>query len=423
VGAPALSLSAAVSHYSRAVKFDFRMKGRPALSGRDRLPADWYGRKLSHLQHQLEAHKLDALLLGRASNVIYTTGYFHRTTERPLLVFIPCDADPVMFIPAVERDQIRQWWRGDVEVYFDYPGTIDPLEWACGEIAKRGYRRKRIGVEDISATLHMRMARALPHAEIIPGTDGMVSRMRYVKDASELALMQRAMEFADFTVSAARDFIQRHGRVTEDEILRASADATAEKLARELADVVGVSIEPPFAGMVPFGRRSAYPHALPDRSRSLQRGDPLILSFGSQIGGYNVECERSFVVGNPDDRARRMFDAMLAAHDAAVSALKQGAVAEEIDRKAQDLIRNAGMADCLRHRTGHGIGLEAHEPPWISAGDRTVLLNGMTLCVEPGVYDPQFGGFRHSDTVVVHSDGAQVMNRYPTRLEDMVIRI
>jgi Xaa-Pro dipeptidase len=271
--------------------------------------------------------------------------------------------------------------------------------------------------------MQLRIARALPHADLVPGAESIVTHLRYVKDDAELALMRRAMEFADFTVSAARHFVERHGAVTEDEILKASADATADKMARELVDVVGVTLEPPFGGMVPFGKRSALPHAVPDRSQRLRRGDPLILSFGSQIGGYNVECERSFVIGKPNDRAKRMFDTMLAAHDVATREMREGAIAEDVDRKALDVIRKAGFADCLRHRTGHGIGLEGHEPPWIAAGDHTVLLSGMTFSNEPGVYDPDFGGFRHSDTLVVRRNGGHILNRYPTRLDDMIIDI
>jgi Xaa-Pro dipeptidase len=185
---------------------------------------------------------------------------------------------------------------------------------------------------------------------------------------------------------------------------------------------VGVSIDPPFGGLVPFGKRSAFPHAVPSRDR-LSKGVALILSFGARVGGYNVECERSFFVGQPTDYARRLFDAMLAAHDEGAQAMKEGAVAEEVDRRSLDQIRKAGFGQFLRHRTGHGIGLEGHESPWIAEGDRTVLQEGMTFSCEPGVYDPNFGGFRHSDTVVVRKEHGEILNRYPTRLEDMIIEI
>ncbi|HLW79991.1 MAG TPA: M24 family metallopeptidase, partial [Terriglobia bacterium] len=144
---------------------------------------------------------------------------------------------------------------------------------------------------------------------------------------------------------------------------------------------------------------------------------------GARVGGYNVECERSFSVGAPTDHARRLYDAMLAAHDVGARGLKEGAVAEDVDRKALDQIRQAGFASFLRHRTGHGIGLEGHESPWIAEGDKTVLRQGMTFSCEPGVYDPDFGGFRHSDTILVGKEQGEIINQYPTRLADMVIEI
>jgi Xaa-Pro dipeptidase len=216
--------------------------------------------------------------------------------------------------------------------------------------------------------------------------------------------------------------VQQNGTVSEDQILKASADAVADKMSKELNDVVGIGIDAPFGGLVPFGKRSAFPHAIPSKDR-LKSGDALILSFGAQVGGYTVECERSFCIGKPNDYAKRLFDAMLAAHDSAAENLKQGAVAEEVDKKSLDQIRKAGFGKFLKHRTGHGIGLEAHESPWIAEGDRTVLQESMTFSCEPGVYDPDWGGFRHSDTVVVRKDKGEIINTYPTRLEDMVIEI
>ncbi len=265
------------------------------------------------------------------------------------------------------------------------------------------------------------MKQGAPKAEIVDAGD-LIEQLRWVKDDDELRIMRRAMYFADFNVGAGRDFVRRNGSVTEDQILKASADAVADKMSKELNDVVGVGIDAPFGGLVPFGKRSAIPHAVPSKDR-LKSGDALILSFGAQVGGYTVECERSFCVGKPNDYARRLFDAMLAAHDVGAENLKAGAVAEDVDKLSLDQIRKAGFEKFLRHRTGHGIGLEAHEAPWIAEGDKTVLTEGMTFSCEPGVYDPNWGGFRHSDTVVVRKNKGEILNSYPTRLEDMIIEI
>ena len=389
--------------------------------GQDRLPPEWYKKKIKQVQGEMEKRRLDGLVLLDAHNVIYTTGYFHISTERPLGVLIPKSGDPALFIPELEVDQVKLWWVKDYESYFDYPGPVNRVRWIFERVARRGPANRRIGIETPGTSRLKEMKAGAPHAKLVDAGD-LIERLRWIKDDDELAVMRRAMHFADFAVQAGRDFITQNGRVTEDQILKATADALADKMSRELRSVVGVAIDAPFGGLVPFGKRSAFPHAVPSKDR-LSRGDALILSLGAQVGGYNVECERSFSVGKPSDYARRLFDAMLAAHDEGALDLKDGAVAEDVDRRALDQIRKAGFEQFLRHRTGHGIGLEGHESPWIAEGDKTVLREGMTFSCEPGVYDPQFGGFRHSETVVVRKDRGEVLNRYPTRLEDLLIEI
>jgi Xaa-Pro dipeptidase len=393
----------------------------PDTSPHDRLQPDWYRRKIAQVQQKMKERKLNAMVLLDATNIIYTTGYFHLSTERPVAALIPESGDPVLFIPELEVDQVQLWWVKDYESYFDFPGPVNRVRWIFERVAKRGLANGRIGVEEPRPGRMHQIKLGVPKADIVDAGD-LIEQLRWVKDDDELRIMRRAMYFADFNVQAGRDFVQRNSSVTEDQILKASADAVADKMSKELNDVVGVGIDAPFGGLVPFGKRSAIPHAVPSKDR-LKSGDALIMSFGAQVGGYNVECERSFCVGKPTDYAKRLFDAMLAAHDVAAENMKEGAVAEDVDKKSLDQIRKAGFEKFLRHRAGHGIGLESHEAPWIAEGDKTVLTQGMTFSCEPGVYDPAWGGFRHSDTVVVRKDKGEILNTYPTRLDQMIIEI
>jgi Xaa-Pro dipeptidase len=419
-GAAAITLTSRISSYGRThnlrVSADVSRADLP-----DRLPPEWYRRKISHVQEEMARRKLDALVLLSSHNVIYTTGYFHLSTERPVAALIPKSGDPTLFIPGLESDQVKLWWVKDFETYFDFPGPVNRVRWIFERIGKRGLGTARIGIEEPTPSRMREIKLGVPQAEIIESSD-LIEHMRWVKDEDELNIMRRGMYFSDFYVQAGRDYIQKHGNVSENEILRNAADALADKMGAELKSVVGVAIDPPFGGLVPFGKRSAFPHAVPSMDR-LKKGDALILSYGTQVGGYAVEDERSFIIGKPDDYARRLYDAMLAAHDAGVENMKEGAIAEEVDKKSLDQIRKAGFEKFLRHRTGHGIGLEGHESPWIAEGDKTVLKEGMTFSCEPGVYDPDWGGFRHSDTVIVRKDKGEVINKYPTRLDDMIIEI
>jgi Xaa-Pro dipeptidase len=419
-GTAALGMTADFSSFGRVRRLRL-VAALPESMPHDRLQPDWYRAKIRQVQEEIEKRKLSAIVLLNPSNVIYTTGYFHLPTERPLAALIPASGDPVLFVPGVEEDQVKLWWVKDYEAYFDYPGPVNRVQWVFERVAKRGFGNGRIGVEEPLPTRLLHMKAGAPKATMVEAGD-LIESMRWVKDEDELRVMRRAMYFADFTVEAGRTFVETKGAVTEDEILKATANAVADKMSAELTDVVGVGIAPPFGGLVPFGKRSAFPHAIPSKDK-LKPGDALILSLGAQVGGYNVECERSFVVGKPTDYARKLYDAMLAAHDTAAENLREGAIAEEVDKKSLDQIRKAGFAKFLKHRTGHGIGLEGHESPWIADGDKTVLREGMTFSCEPGVYDPEWGGFRHSDTVIVRKEKGEIINKYPTRLEDMIIDI
>lgn len=421
-GLAALSLTSCTSVFGRTRK----LKISAALAGAganlpDRLPPDWYRRKIAQIQQEMAKRKLDALVLLQAPNVIYATGYFHLSTERPLAALVPKSGDPVLFVPGLESDQVKLWWVKDFESYFDYPGPVNRIRWIFERITNRGFGKSRIGIEEPAPSRLQQMKLGAPHAELVEAGD-LIEHMRWVKDEDEINVMRRGMYFNDYAIQAGREFVQSHGSVTEDQILKAAADAVADKMDVELREVVGVTIDPPFGGLVPFGKRSAFPHAVPSKDR-LKKGDALILSNTCQVGGYAVECERSFIVGQPSDYAKRLYDAMLAAHDAGVENLKEGAVAEDVDKKSLDQIRKAGFEKFLKHRTGHGIGLDGHESPWIAEGDKTVLQQGMTFSCEPGVYDPDWGGVRHSDTVVVRREKGEVLNSYPTRLQDMIIEI
>jgi Xaa-Pro dipeptidase len=418
-GAAALTFTSSISAYGRThtlrLSADIAGANLP-----DRLPPDWYRRKIGQVQEEMARRKLDALVLLNSHNVIYTTGYFHLSTERPLAALIPKSGDPTLFIPGLETDQVKLWWVKDFEAYFDFPGPVNRVRWIFERVARRGLGT-RIGIEEAAPSRLREIKLGAPDAEIVEAGD-LIEHLRWVKDEDELKIMRRGMYFSDFYVQAGREFVQKHGGVTENEILKNAADALADKMASELKEVVGVSIDPPFGGLVPFGKRSAFPHAVPSTDR-LKKGDALILSYGTQVGGYAVEDERSFIIGKPTDYARRLYEAMLAAHDAGVENMKEGAIAEDVDKKALDQIRKAGFEKFLRHRTGHGIGLEGHESPWIAEGDKTVLKEGMTFSCEPGVYDPDWGGFRHSDTVIVRKEKGEVINKYSKRLEEMIIEI
>ena len=166
---------------------------------------------------------------------------------------------------------------------------------------------------------------------------------------------------------------------------------------------------------------SAIPHAIGTKKR-VEKGDVIVSGAGADIGGYNCELERTMIVGKPTEKQKRYFEAMLKAQDAALEAFRPGAKCGDVDNIALKAIQKAGYTKLVRHHTGHGIGLDGHEPPWLDIGDNTIMKPGMVFSCEPGIYEPGFAGFRHSDTVVITEDGAERITYYPRDLESLTIR-
>src|SRR5205814_7878178 len=165
----------------------------------DRLTPDWYQRKIAQVQQEMEKRKLDAVVLLRAVNVIYTTGYFHLSTERPLAALIPKSGEPALFIPALESDQVKLWWVRDFESYFDYPGPVNRVRWIFERVAKRGFGKGRIGIEEATPSRLEQIKLGVPDAQIVDA-DNLIGTMRWVKDEDEIAIMRRGMYFNDFSI-------------------------------------------------------------------------------------------------------------------------------------------------------------------------------------------------------------------------------
>src|SRR6058998_3874925 len=224
-GAAALSFTANIRSFGSARQLSMSM-AMPNTGEHDRLQPEWYQRKIKQVQTEMKKHRLNAMVLLHASNVVYTTGYFHFSTERPLAVLIPDSGEPVLFIPGLESDQVKLWWVKDYESYFDYPGPVNRVRWIFERVARRGPANRRIGIETPGTSRLKEMKAGAPHAKLVDAGD-LIERLRWIKDDDELAVMRRAMHFADFAVQAGRDFITQNGRVTEDQILKATADALA----------------------------------------------------------------------------------------------------------------------------------------------------------------------------------------------------
>ncbi len=271
--------------------------------------------------------------------------------------------------------------------------------------AGRAAGAERIGFE--AAGLTFRAWRDLDDLEgfsLVPLEDE-VERLRWVKDADELELLERAQRITD------EAFERVTGKLAEGIMEERVAFELEQAMREGGAERVG------FDTIVAFGPNAAEPHHRPT-DRPLRRGDVVKIDFGCVAGGYHSDMTRTVAFGEADDRLREIYDIVRRAHQAGAAAVRAGVSGGEADRASRAVIEEAGHGERFAHSLGHGVGLEIHEGPTLRKGSEDVLPEGAVVTVEPGIYLPGFGGVRIEDAVVVEEGGARAL---PTTTKDLVI--
>jgi len=376
----------------------------------------FHARRREALFARLDAEGLDALLVANGPTIAYFTGFFHITTERPILVAFQRDGRMFAITTALEADHLRAScpFLDDVDVYFDYPEA--DWRWAARRLVARGLAGKRVGVDLANLIMNDPLG-AYDEIRAALG-DGvrnalaLVQQLRRIKDPEEVALFRTACEYGDWHVGKAFRLL-RNG-VTEYQVHEAASRATIEKMLAELPKIQDQNgyDRSLIHGRTLFGGSSALPHG-PKGTRKLQAPDVVMVTYGVGVWSYLGEVERSGFFGPPTPEQARLFDVMLAAQTAAIDAIRPGVACAEVHAAAASIIERAGLKDAMRHHTGHGKGIESHEPPFFDPGDHTILEPNMVMSVEPGLYLPGHAGYRHSDTVLVTDTGYEVLSRYP----------
>ena len=371
----------------------------------------------------MDAAGLDALCIFYPARVAYLTGFHHIPTERPIALVIGPNAYSALIVPAVEKEHAESSTSLDrIEVYFEYPGAEHPMERVKTILAEISARPRRTGADHDGYLPYWgyrgpRLSDLIGHelfdAELI------IESLRRVKSTAEIACIQLSCDWA------VRAHLRMQGAIkpglTEIECYSPGVTETLGEMLREMpgwrprgADGTGLT------SMFVAGRSTAMPHGFV-QGHGIQRGDVLVSGAGADIDGYHSELERTMIVGEPSRKQARAFEAMLALQTRAIELMAPGVTAAEVELATVRLAQELGVSESLRHHVGHSIGLEGHEAPFLDRGEDAVLEEGMVFTVEPGVYLNELGGFRHSDTVVITSDGNRVMTDYPRDLKDLVI--
>jgi Xaa-Pro aminopeptidase len=387
-----------------------------------------YKRRLERVRKVLNKRKLDALYLTNTTSIFYLTGYSFIATERPAALIIPVDGQIAFLGPLLEKEHVPLETRiiENVETYLDYPGEKHPIEHFAGFLKEMGLAKKRIGIDNKAGAAGAwgyrgpPITKKLPEAKFV-NMDDLVPRMRLVKSEEEIALITESGKWANLAVALLQEYTAEGLWDVEVSLIATQeASATMKKtLGPDYAPLRSINpVTAIFRGQI--GEMSAIPHSLATR-QMIKKGDVVIAESGVDVGGYSCELERTMIVGKPTAKQERYFTVAVKAQEAAFEAFKAGVKCSEVDKVTIKVFKEAGLLNLVKHHTGHGLGLDGHEPPWLDLGNEEPLRTGMVVSCEPGIYETGFAGFRHSDTVLITEDGAELLTYYPRNLEELII--
>jgi Xaa-Pro dipeptidase len=359
---------------------------------------------IDQLRAAMRPAGIPALALTPGANLLYLLGLTIHASERLAVAFVPYSGPIRMVLPALEQPRAASEMQAEIAFYpwHDAEGYQQALQQCAADLDLSGQLAVEYGAMRV---LELRAIEAVA-AVTVQDASALLAELRMVKDASELRAMRAAVAAVETGLQAAIEAI-RPG-VSEREI------ADVWERAMQAAGSAG----PSFTTIVASGPNSANPHHTTG-DRRMQPGDLIILDGGARVGGYISDITRTVALGEPSDEARAIYAAVQAANAAGREAVRPGASGATIDQAARQVIEAAGYGPQFMHRTGHGIGLETHEPPYIHAASTEPLPVGATFTVEPGVYVAGVGGVRIEDNVVLTADGMESFTTFP---RDLILR-
>ena len=377
------------------------------------------------LLERTRAAGLSGIVLFDPYYVLYYAGFAFAPTERPIAFVLGVDGTRVLVVPRLELEHAEAKSTFDrVEHYLEYPGDSRPesvLERTVAELGLTGtIGADQDGYPWILGYRGPTLSQ-LSGATVIRVVEEIEAQMAIKSDA-EVALIRESVRWGNL----AHRLLQRYTRVgaTETEVAqRASNEATYAMLDAigeiyRAQSFISSGAHAGYRGQI--GRNSAIPHALAGNI-VFQAGDVLVTGASAPVWGYLSELERTMVVGEPTPEQERMFAHMVALQDVAFESIRPGRPCSDVDRAVRGYFDEHDLWEHWRHHTGHAIGLRYHEGPFLDSGDDTEIRPGMVFTVEPGLYSPELGGFRHSDTVLVTDDGIEIITYYPRDLASLII--
>ena len=385
--------------------------------------------RCAKLLDHLQVNGLAGVVLFDRAYVLYYSGFAFIPTERPIAFVMSARGERGLFVPRLEREHAEANALIDrVDHYVEYPHDPHPteaLKRLIGEMGMIGDAEAKIAADDdgypwIFGYRGPALSKLIGR-QVVP-VRGFIEDQLMCKSPAELALIRESCVWGNL----AHTLLQRYTKpgVTETEVSQRASDEATRTMLDAIGPIYRAQSEyydgatAGYRGQI--GRNAAIPHALAN-NLTFQDGDVLVTGAAAACWGYHSELERTMVIGKPSAEVKAMFEHMLALQETAFDAIKPGIPCSEVDRKVRAYYEQHDLMPYWKHHVGHNIGLRYHESPFLDIGDQTILQPGMLFTVEPGLYAPHLGGFRHSDTIVVTDDGIEIYTYYPRDLESLTI--
>lgn len=390
--------------------------------------------KISNAEFQQRCEKLLAHVEERGASgivlfdrdyLLYYAGFAFIPTERPMAFVMNKAGKRALFVPRLEAEHAKSLSIVDhVEHYIEYPDIPHPFEKLLDMLKEMSINGDILADSDGYPWIFGYRGPAFTEKGYrVHNPRAFIEDQMMVKSPAEIELIRESCKWGNF----AHMLLQKYTKVGVTETYveqRASNEAslammdTLGPIYRSQSMYNGASAG--YRGQI--GRNSGIPHALANNI-TFQEGDLLVTGAAAGIWGYLSELERTMILGKPTDMQRYYFDHMMALQDLALELIEPGKPCSAVDTEIRKYFKNHDLTDYWRHHTGHTIGIRYHEGPFLDIGDSTPLLPGMVFTVEPGIYVPELGGFRHSDTVVVVDDGIEMLTYYPRDLESLTLPV
>ncbi len=364
-----------------------------------------YTARLDRLYAAIEDAGLSGMAFNPGPSLTYLTGLHFHLMERPVVLLVKPGMDPVIILPELEQQKLRAApyaLRG-----FSY--GENPADWDAvfsEAVQAIGFNGGKVGIEPRQIrVLEYRMLRSSAPMSSFPDGGNVVAVLRAHKDAAEVEIMRKAVKIAQQALLAT---------IPQVKIGMAESEIAAELTIQLLRH--GAQPGLPFSPIVSGGLNAANPHATPSE-RKLQAGDMLVIDWGAGADDYISDLTRTFAIGRVDPEWKKIHQIVQEANAAGRAAAKPGAACAHVDQAARSVIDKAGYGQYFVTRTGHGIGMEVHEDPYIRSDNLQVLEPGMAFTVEPGIYIPDHNGVRIEDNVVITENGAECLSDLPRELQ------